>query len=210
MAERKHGILVIDNDPIVPMALGPYFSGTGYELRTALTAADGLNDVMANPPSLILLAVNLPDSAGLDVFRQLRSRTRTRHIPVMFLASYGEDHTQNAVLSAGADDFVAKPFDADLLGLRIRNAVKRTERDGLNHPRSGLPTGRLIQQRLRALADDFGWYKIDLNIDNFDDFVERYGFMIGEEGIVFTSKLLNDVVQQTRTPAQFIGQRQDT
>lgn len=209
MADRIHQILVIDADPSVGAALAMAF-GTGYQLRTADTAAAGLAVVLSRLPSLIVLAVTLPDSAGLDVFRQLRSRTRTAHVPIMFLADYGEATHQKDILQAGADDFITKPFDTDLFALRIRNAIRRSERDGIHHPRSGLPTGRLVQERVRTLADEIGWYKLDFNIDNFDAFVERYGFMTGEEVIGFTAALLGEVVQAVGTSDDFIGQRDDT
>jgi PleD family two-component response regulator len=131
------------------------------------------------------------------------------HIPVMFLAEYEEAGQQNTILSAGADDFIVKPYDIDILGLRVRNAIQRVEREGVNHPRSGLPTGRLIQERVRQLADEDGWYKIDFTIDNFEAFRELYGFMTGEEVIAFAAGLVNEIVQEAGTSEDFVGHRAD-
>lgn len=209
-AVRIRHLLIIDSDTLTETALRPYFGEQGYRVMAALTGADGLNEALAHPPSLILLAVTLPDSAGIDVFRRLRSRARTAHIPVMFLAEHVEARQQNELLGAGADDFITKPFDLDILGLRVRNAIQRNERDGLHHPRSGMPTGRLIQERVRALADEYSWYKIDFVIENFDTFREAYGFMTGEEVLGFTAGLVNEAVQEAGTPDDFIGQRSDT
>src|SRR5262249_14328687 len=98
----------------------------------------------------------------------------------------------------------------DILGLRVRNAIQRREREGLTHPRSGLPTGRILQERVRTLADELGWYKIDFGINNFDGFREQYGFMTSEEVIGFTGALINEVVQSAGTPNDFVGHRDDT
>src|SRR5262249_12901104 len=152
---------LIDSDPADVELIRTALAEQGHSVRTAANGNDGLVAALEKTPSLVLLALSLPDQSGLDVFRTMRSRARTEHVPVMFLAERGESSQQNAVLQAGADDFIVKPFDTDILSLRVRNAIKRTERDGLHHPQTGLPTGRLIQERVRALADEYGWYKID-------------------------------------------------
>src|SRR5262249_33814640 len=180
MSDKSTGhsrhILIIDDDYAVGVTLEPYFKSQGYETSVAKTGGDGLNEATLHQPTLILLSVRLSDGPGVNVFRQLRSRSRTAHIPIMFLADYRDSKDQKDLLAEGADDFIVKPFDVDLLGLRVRNAISRTEREELNHPRTGLPTGRLIQERERALSEESGWYKIDFTILNFDAFREHYGF----------------------------------
>jgi CheY-like chemotaxis protein len=209
MPDRSRRILIIDGDTLNKMVLQPYFAEYGLEVQGAETGAEGLNLAEAQSPSLILLAVSLPDGPGLNVFQQLRSRVRLAHIPIIFLADHNEARQQNNLLSAGADDFIIKPYDVDILGLRVRNAIQRLERDGIHHPRSGLPTGPLVQERVRALADEYGWYKIDFTIDNFEAFCEAYGFMTGEEVIAFAIGLVNQVVQEAGTQNDFIGHRAD-
>src|SRR5450432_944195 len=134
-ARFSRNILIIDDDQAVTMTLEPYFAQQNYRLLVAKTAEEGLNEAMTSLPSLILLSTRLPDRSGLETFRELRSRTRTANIPVMFLATYTDAKSQNELLSAGADDFINKPFDVDILGLRVRNAIQRQEREGLTHPR---------------------------------------------------------------------------
>lgn len=209
MSERKRHVLIVDPDTSVEESLKPLLVEYGYDSRQAGSAFEGFQEVVNNPPALILISVGLPDALGLELFEQVRKRSRSAHIPVMFIGGYGEGKKQKEILEAGADDFVVKPFDADLLALRIRNAVQRTERDGLTHPRSGLPTGRLLRERIRSLADEFGWYKLDFIINNFDSFVSRYGFMAAEEVMVFANNLVNEVVSTMGNQDDFIGQRDD-
>jgi PleD family two-component response regulator len=207
MPERKRRILVIDDDNTIATLLQPHFAQENFEAHIVTTGQEGLQDAFTTPPALVLLSAKLPDMAGLEVFKQLRARARTTHIPIMIVAGHSEARQQNELLAAGADDFIAKPFDLDILALRIRNTIRRTERDGLNNPRSGLPTGRLVTERIRALADEFGWYIIDFSIDNFDPFTNNYGFMAGEEVVAFVSNLLNEVVAEKGSPDDFIGHR---
>ncbi len=210
VAGRTRHILIIDEDYAVGATLEPYFKGQGYQTSLVKTGADGVNEAMTHLPAIILLSTRLSDGPGVNIFRQLRARSRTAHIPIMFLADHQDSKQQKDLLSAGADDFILKPFDVDILGLRVRNAIKRQDREGLHHPRSGLPTGRLIEERERALPTESGWYKIDFGIGNFDAFREHYGFMTGEEVIAFTARLINEVVQTAGTPDDFIGHRDDT
>jgi DNA-binding response OmpR family regulator len=208
--EHNRRILIVDPDATISMTLEPYFKEQGFQAMVVPSGTAALSEVLGHPPSLILLAARLPDSTGLDIFRQLRSRVRTAHIPVMFLAEHKDADQQKDLLAAGADDFITKPFDIDILGLRVRNAIKRAERDGVTHPHTGLPTGRLIQERIRALADELGWYKIDFSIENFNAFRDNYGFMTSEEVITFAAHLLNEVVQSDGAADDFMGHRDDT
>src|SRR5260221_12246834 len=142
-------ILVIDNDANSIMALEHYFNPQGFKVSVAKTGAEGLNEAQARLPALILMSTHLPDKPAQEVFLGLRSRARTSSIPIMFLADRADAKLQNELLAAGADDFIAKPFDVELLGLRVRNAIQRREREGVHHPLSGLPTGRGLQEHLR-------------------------------------------------------------
>ncbi|MHB8627829.1 MAG: response regulator [Aggregatilineales bacterium] len=202
-------VLLIDSDPADAELIRTALTEQGHVVRVAANGSDGLAATLEKTPSLVLLALNLPDQSGLDVFRTMHGRARTEHIPVMFLAERGEASQQNEVLYAGADDFIIKPFDTDILSLRVRNAIKRAERDGLHHPQTGLPTGRLIQERVRALAEEYGWYKIDFILDHFAAFREAYGFMTGQEVMTFAAELIGDGVRTVGTPEDFIGHRAD-
>ncbi len=209
-ADHSRRILIIDPDTAMPLTLEPYFKSQGFQTVVVKSGAEALTDIQGHPPSLILLAAQLPDGPGLNVFKQLRSRSRTAHIPVMFLAEHSNADLQKELLAAGGDDFITKPFDVDILGLRVRNAIQRTERDGVNHPHTGMPTGRLIQERVRSLADEYGWYKIDLSIENFGAFRDQYGFMTSEEVITFAAHLVDEVAQAAGNPEDFLGHRDDT
>ena len=202
-------VLLIDDDPADSNLIGNAFSEQGYTFQHAATGQEGLLLALDKTPSLVLLALTLPDQNGLEVLHALRERARTAHVPVMILARRPESAQQNTALKAGADDFIVEPFDTDILTLRVRNAIKRTERDGLHHPQTGLPTGKLIQERVRALADEFGWYKIDFVVDQFTTFRELYGFMTGQEVMNFAAELIGDVVNAVGTVDDFIGQRDD-
>ncbi len=198
-------MLVIDGDTALVDTLTGHFTAEGYQVQSALTGQDGLERARTGRPQVILLAVRLDDMAGLDVFRKLQDVPRTSHIPVMFLAGRGESALQNKILEAGAYDFLEKPLDLDILALRVRNALRRAERDGLSEPRTGLPTGRLIRERLDALEREREWYRIDMTFTGFDVFRDRYGFVAANEALRFAGNLIAQIVDKHGTPTDFVG-----
>ena len=200
-----HRILIVDDDADLTEALQLHFAEAGYAVDTAATTGQAWEAVARALPSLILLGARLADTDGLSLFQQFRARPRTAHIPVIFFAARTEADVQNRALQAGADDFVAQPFDIDILALRVRNAIARTERDGVIEPRTGLPTGQLVQERLQRLSDEDGWARLDIAIQGFDAFRECYDFLTADEVLAFTASLLVEVAQAEGTVEDFVG-----
>jgi DNA-binding response OmpR family regulator len=203
-------LLVIDEDPDFITTLRLHFEGVGYQVDGALTGGEGLSQAAAVRPDLILLSARLNDMAGLDVFRDLRDKPRTGHIPVMFTAGRNEAMMQNKILEEGAYDFIEKPVDLDILTLRVRNALRRAEREGLTEPRTGLPTARLITEHIAALDNEIGWYKIDLKIESFNVFRDLYGFVTANEALKFAGNLLLQIVNEVADPHDFVGHKTGT
>ena len=201
----NHKILIIEEDEQIGAALAAHFVKEDYEALSSATGAEGVQMALAQRPSLILLAAQLSDQSGLDVFQSLRDTPRTAHIPVMVLAGRGEVALQNQVLEAGAYDFLEKPVDVDILTLRVRNALRRAEREGLTEPRTGLPTGRLIAEHADSLASTPGWYRINLKIDEFNTFRDLYGFVTANEALRFAGNLICQVVQEQGEEQDFVG-----
>jgi len=203
-------LLIVDEDARLAETLTQHFEVEGYQVFGAGTGKDALTLAVNARPDLILLSARLPDMAGLDVFRALRDKPRTAHIPVMVLAGPSETVLQHKVLEEGAYDFIEKPLDLDILTLRVRNALRRAEREGLTEPRTGLPSGRLLQERIRTLADEQGWYRIDLTIDHFNVFRDLYGFVTANEALRFAGNLIAQIVNEQGGIDDFVGHAANT
>lgn len=198
-------LLIIEGDARLVETLHQHFQADDYQVHTALSGEVGLKLAVTVCPDLILLDARMPDMAGLEVFRMLRDKPRTAHIPVMVLAGRDDALLQHKVLEEGAYDFIEKPLDLDILTLRVRNALRRAEREGLTEPRTGLPTGRLIQERLNALAHESGWTKIEVKIDSFGVFRDLYGFVTANEALSFAGNLIAQIVHEYGSPDDFVG-----
>jgi diguanylate cyclase (GGDEF)-like protein len=147
----------------------------------------------------------LPDIDGFEVCRILRTNARTSHVPIIFLTQKDERTDKLQGLELGADDYITKPFDIEELKLRVQRAIARAEQQSLTDPRSGLPSGRLIEEQLRRIIRVEDWSFMDVRIKNFDAFKDVYGFVAGDNVLRFTAMLLGEVVDEFGTINDFIG-----
>src|SRR5579859_1659067 len=201
----KGRILVGEVDFDISNMLRIYFSGQGYDVQVAPRGGDALDLTRKQLPQLIVLDIMLPDIDGYSVCRELRQTTRTSHIPIIFLTQKDERSDKIAGLELGADDYITKPFDIEELKLRVTNAISRQERESQTDPRTGLPSGRLIEDHLRRIIRTQGWALLDCRLMHFERFKDVYGFITGDEVLRFTSLLLGEVVDEAGTANDFIG-----
>ncbi|MBZ0275448.1 MAG: response regulator [Anaerolineae bacterium] len=203
-------ILVVEDDFDIANMLRIYFSGQQYEVQIAPRGNDALTMTRKQLPNLIILDIMLPDMNGYDVCRELRTTSRTSHIPIIFLTQKDERSDRIAGLELGADDYITKPFDIEELKLRVQNAINTAKRVINMDPKSGLPTGKLIEDHLRTLMHSEGdWTYIDMKINNFDSFREVYGFVAGDEVKRFMAILIGEVLDEVGTADDYVGHPAD-
>src|SRR5512135_1329288 len=167
----KTRLLVVEDDVDIANMLKIYFGGMGFDVDLAHRGSDALEKTKHALPQLIVLDIMLPDIDGYEVCRSLRTSTRTSHIPVIFLTQKDERSDRLQGLELGADDYITKPFDIEELKLRVQGAIRRSERESLTDPRSGLPAGRLIEEQLRhAIRQPQGWAFMDVRINHYEAF----------------------------------------
>jgi PleD family two-component response regulator len=201
----KGRILVVEDDFDISNMLRIYFTGQGFEVTVAPRGGDALDATRKSLPHLIVLDIMLPDMDGYAVCKELRVTTRTSHIPIIFLTQKDERSDKIQGLELGADDYITKPFDIEELKLRVTNAISRQERENSLDPRTGLPSGRLIEDQLRRIIRQTGWTLLDVRIISFERFRDVYGFIAGDEVLRFTSLLMGEVIDENGTANDFIG-----
>jgi PleD family two-component response regulator len=201
----KARLLIVEDDVDISNMLKIYFSGLGYDVDTAMRGSDALEKTRSVLPHLIVLDIMLPDIDGYEVCRTLRTNTRTSHIPVIFLTQKDERSDRLQGLELGADDYITKPFDIEELKLRVQGAIRRSERESLTDPRSGLPAGRLIEEQLRRIIREKGWALLDVRLNNFEPFKDVYGFVASDDVLRFTAMLVGEVLDELGTPGDFLG-----
>ncbi|HSL73982.1 MAG TPA: response regulator transcription factor [Ilumatobacteraceae bacterium] len=117
-------VLVVEDDRAVRESLVRAIQLEGYTVAWAINGADALEAVRQSPPDVILLDVSMPLVDGLTVCRVLRAEGN--RVPVLMLTARTETSDRVAGLDAGADDYLAKPYDLDELLARLRALLRRS------------------------------------------------------------------------------------
>lgn len=117
----KH-ILVVDDDALLRRSLSFNLEQSGYRTSTAANAEDALALAQRDLPDLVLLDIGLPGMDGLDALRHFKERIG---VPVIFLTARRRELDEVLGLELGADDYVTKPFDLDVLLARVKAVVRR-------------------------------------------------------------------------------------
>ncbi|MBN1955488.1 MAG: response regulator [Anaerolineae bacterium] len=200
-------VIIVESDKqVVGILKGP-FEEAGFQVEVAPSGEEGLALCLQFLPQVALVDVDLPDLDGLEVCRKLRSATRTGHIHIIVLARSVDRQARIRALETGVDDFIIIPFDPDEVTLRVRNALRRASADNLTDPVTGLPSGRLIQNRLRDLVvsgqDD--WALLGLTIRYLEPFKETHGFLAAQEVLRSVARVLAAAVDQWGGTEDFIG-----
>jgi two-component system KDP operon response regulator KdpE len=115
-------VLVIEDEPRTAEVLVELLRHLGYRSVSAATGSEGLRKAAETKPDLVVLDLGLPDLAGLEVIRELRSWSET---PILVVSGSSQNRRKADALDAGADDFLDKPFDAGELRARLKAAERR-------------------------------------------------------------------------------------
>jgi CheY-like chemotaxis protein len=201
---HQHRILLIEDDYDVAEMLLMYFQAQGYEVHHADSGGGGVELARRLLPHVILLDVMLPDMDGYDTCIELRNKSLTRYIPILFLTQRDERTAKVKGLELGADDYVTKPFDVDELRLRVQGSIHRATRENLHESRTGLPTGTLVESELQR-RDGENFYQLYFRISNYYKYTDLYGFMAGYDVLFHAGKIIQDTMVNLGTADDFAG-----
>jgi DNA-binding response OmpR family regulator len=156
---RTGHVLVVDDDPTIRRMVTSYFSEQDMP-ASAVSGRGELNQHLVNAtPSLIILDLRLGNEDGLDLLREIRSRS---DIPVIIMTGHRRDEVDRVVgLELGADDYISKPFGLRELLARVRAVLRRQEigrAARLRDPERGgyRFNGWQLERRSRRLTDPEG------------------------------------------------------
>lgn len=122
MGDEKPLILIIDDNEDVRKFVRSVLE-QNYSLIEAAEGASGIALATAQIPDFIISDVMMPGIDGMEVCRRLKTNERTSHIPVILLTAKAGDEHALAGLETGADDYMTKPFNSDMLKVRIRKLI---------------------------------------------------------------------------------------
>lgn len=124
-------ILIVEDEP-AQVELLTYNLGTeGFQLVQASDGEEGLLMADEMQPDLILLDWMIPKISGIEVCRRLKTRSQTKHIPIIMLTARGEDTDKVRGLETGCDDYIVKPYSVVELVARVRAMLRRVRPSGV-------------------------------------------------------------------------------
>lgn len=124
-SQRK--MLVIDDNVEIISYLRELFSDS-FTVLTAKDGKEGLDKALLSLPEIILTDINMPEMDGKQLCRQLRSNSLTNHIPIILISAQSQPHEQIEGLQMGADDFIEKPFNANVLKQKVYMLLRNREK----------------------------------------------------------------------------------
>ncbi len=117
-------LLVIEDNDAVREYISSVFNNC-FKVITAKNGSEGITRALELIPDIVISDVMMPDIDGIEVTRKLKSDEKTNHIPVILLTAKAGEENKIKGLSAGADDYIEKPFNEDILKLKVTNLLER-------------------------------------------------------------------------------------
>ena len=126
MAAEQPSVLVVEDEPAQREVLAYNLEAEGFRVAMAANGEEALLLVAEDRPDIIVLDWMLPNVSGIEVCRQLKTRSETRGVPIIMLSARSEEVDRVRGLETGADDYVVKPYSVVELMARVRTQLRRT------------------------------------------------------------------------------------
>jgi two-component system phosphate regulon response regulator PhoB len=126
ISTEQPSVLLVEDEPAQREVLSYNLEADGFRVLTADNGEEALMMVAETPPDIIVLDWMMPNVSGIEVCRQLKTRSATRAIPIIMLSARSEEVDRVRGLETGADDYVIKPYSMVELMARVRAQLRRT------------------------------------------------------------------------------------
>jgi PleD family two-component response regulator len=199
-------LLFADDNEDMRLMVRALLSSSGHEVGLVADGVEALVAVAEREPDLLILDLDMPRMSGFQVCRAVKSNPFTARIPVLMLTAEWDVEKKVEGFEAGADDYLAKPFDPRELRARVTALLRLVRREADRNPTSGLPGGRAIEEEVgRSLARDRPFAVCYIDIDNFKAFADTFGFAVADEVIRGTGAALREAVVAVGEKGDFVG-----
>ena len=121
----KHLVMIVEDEEAITLMLKYNLEKEGYDVICEARGNKVLGEVEKKHPSLILLDWMLPEMSGVEICKLIRSKPEIKTVPIIMLTAKGEEEDKVKGLTAGADDYVTKPFSVPELMARVKTQLRR-------------------------------------------------------------------------------------
>jgi diguanylate cyclase (GGDEF)-like protein len=209
-ADRAGLVLVVDDDADIARFIEMNLVFEGFEVAVAHDGQEALAVIERRRPDLVLLDVMMPHIDGVELCRALRADPMTAALPVIMLTAKGLSADKVLGLTAGADDYIIKPFDTLELIARVRSTLRRNREMRDVSPLTGLPGNTRIlgeiAERFAAKSSGGPEYAVCyVDLDHFKTVNDVYGFFRGDQMIATLATALHEAAVSGGRPKPFLG-----
>ena len=146
-------ILVVEDDEFLAKLLKLELAAAGYGVLTAADGEQALAAAFERCPELVLADLMMPHMDGLELTRRLRADPRTEGVSIIMLTARGMAADKLEGLTAGADDYIVKPFEHAELIARVGGVLRRAKLNKSESPLTGLPGNVRIEDEIQGRID---------------------------------------------------------
>ncbi|MDR2087257.1 MAG: substrate-binding domain-containing protein, partial [Dysgonamonadaceae bacterium] len=128
LVTNSHTVLVVDDNPDIRSYTKIILQGKQYKILEAADGEEGFQKAVKHVPDIIISDVMMPKMDGVELCRKLKTELSTSHIPIILLTACSLDEQRIIGFQSSADEYITKPFNSDVLEVRIANLIESRKR----------------------------------------------------------------------------------
>ena len=184
-------VVVAEDDEAISHLVAATLGDAGYLCLRARDGEEALVMVRRELPDALILDVMMPKLDGIEVARRLKADVISSRVPILMLTSLGDVANKVKGLDAGADDYLAKPFDFRELRARVRALIRHSRRERDRNPSTNLPGAGALEDHVDSrLKSGETFTVMHVTFEHFEDFTDQQGFRRAEEVIARAGALI--------------------
>src|SRR5688572_25497542 len=199
-------IVIAEDDDAIAHMVNMSLGDAGFLCLRARDGDEALKLVKAHDPDLLVLDVMMPRVDGLEVARRLKADVMWSRTPILMLTALAGIDDQVQGLEAGADAYMAKPFDLREMGARVKALIRSARRERDRNPTTNLPGSRAIDEEIEgALKSGKPTMVVHVDILNFDAFSDTIGIARSEDTVRSVGQWLLESARGASGGGAFVG-----
>jgi DNA-binding response OmpR family regulator len=198
-------IVVAEDDDAIAHMVNMALGDAGFLCLRARDGEEALRLVRAHDPDLLVLDVMMPRVDGLEVARRLKADVMWSRTPILMLTALAGTDNQVEGLEAGADAYMAKPFDLREFNAQVKALIRAARRERDRNPTTDLPGSRAIDAELDEVLKRAPAAVLHIDLLAFDAFADAVGFARAEDTVRALAKLIIDEARAVTGGGAFVG-----
>ncbi len=199
-------IVVAEDDDSIAHLVSATLGDAGFLCLRARNGDEALSLVRREAPDLLILDIMMPHVDGLEVARRLKADVIASRVPILMLTSLGAVDDRIKGLEAGADDYLAKPFDLRELAARVRALIRAAKRERDRNPTTNLPGSSAVEEHVdQVLKSRQPCAVLYCDVDHFEAYADAYGFKKADDVTADLGALILEKARAYGGGSAFVG-----